>query len=65
MEELKAEPEHALDPEQEASLKLMLGSLTSGGSGSSLEVTEDTLALLQRLLLWPDAKVFPVRQLVI
>ena len=43
MEELKAEPEHALDPEQEASLNLMLGSLTSGGSGSSLEVTEDAL----------------------
>jgi len=60
VEELKAESEHTLDPEQEASLKLMLDSLTSGGSGSSLEVTQDTLTLLQRLLLWPDAKVFPV-----
>eukprot|EP01048_Picozoa_sp_COSAG05_P024020 COSAG05_NODE_5460_length_1168_cov_1.087933_1_plen_129_part_00 len=36
------------------------GGLTSDGGTGPVEVGEETLVLLQRLLLWPDAKVFPV-----
>jgi phospholipase A-2-activating protein len=56
------EGEHALTAEQSTQLTVLLEALAAGtgGDGSVVVVTEECVALLQRLLLWPDEKVFPV-----